>query len=265
MRRNVFTYFYVMTVLSFFCTNSLYANNCEQPEEYLKQDAQRSLKPDAAETVFITHSSIHFDPARSTKVGVNHLISFAMDKGIPLFYLHDAGNPVNPFAGYMYDHCEPDAFIYSEIGHHALDLKNVRKIYVGGGYFEMCQQNTVTDSIRSMAQNPETKQITVVQVLDAVFSVAQEKEYEDSFYEPLYSLQENRTFQYGKATVSLDEITSLMSGPEVAFEYFGRRIDKMPLPSGWGVELRYLGETLNYRTGSSGKKVVFNYIRSDDL
>ncbi len=165
----------------------------------------------------------------------------------------------------MYNYCEPDEYIHSDIGHHFLNLRSSNKIYVAGGYFEMCQQNTVTDSIQSMALNPSTKKITIMQVLDAVFSVAQEKRFDDPFYPQLYDLQQSRTLQTGKFTVSLSEMLDLMSDPNIALEYLSRRINRMPLPSGWGVSLVYKNKVLKLSSAVENKEIVFEFLSADEL
>ncbi len=238
---------------------------CLEPDHFLRAAEQKDLTVDSSVAVFITHSSSYFDPGLITKSGTQTLVDYAVIEKIPLFYLHDAGNDGNPFSGYMYEHCSPDAYIYSEIGHHSVDLKNVQKLYVAGGYFELCQQNTVTDSIRSMTKNELFKEVRVVQVLDAIFSVAQEKEFSDSFYPELYQLQQDRTFQTGKFTVSLQEITTLMADTDLVLEYFSRRVALMPLPPGWGVDLLYKDTTLNVRSGLKNKTIKFEYVLSGDL
>jgi nicotinamidase-related amidase len=239
--------------------------NCAKPDSFLKPSEHASIIVEEERVLFVTHSSTHFDPARVTSLGMNKLVSYAKREGIPYYYLHDSVSPNNPFHGYMYEHCEPDAFLDSDIGYHSVNLRNVKQLYVAGGFFEMCQQNTVTDAIRSMSQNQDNNVIKVTQVVDAIFSVAEEKEYSDPFWPKLYELQQNRTMATGKFTISLRELVDTIENSKDVLNYLARRVNKMPLPAGWSVDITFKGQSLVVREGDQEKRIEIEFIFVEDL
>jgi len=152
-------------------------DECKPPQNYANKKQQDAIDITAESIVFITHSSRLFDPLGLTKNSMNHLVSESKNNSFPVYYLHDSWNPYNPFSSYLYDDCEPDAYIQSDIGFHFLNLKNVRSIYVAGGYYEMCERNTITSAIDnwvaidSHSSTPMT--FHIYQITDAVFSIGE--------------------------------------------------------------------------------------------
>ncbi len=258
-------FLFALTCLSAYGQSS--SNNCPAPNFVFEQQ-QSKLVIANREVVFVTHSSTHFDPLSLTKNPVNQLVEKTMDS-MSIFYLHDSRSNINLFNMYLYDYCEPTAYLHSDIGFHKLDLSSVDSIMVAGGYFEMCENNTIVSSIDSWATQPNdssTKKYKVTQITDAIFAVGQDIRSSDPYYLDFRDIFYNDLRRrHHSSAIPLSTILGVIESPESKLEYLSRRLPKN-IPSNWNIFLQLQGEELRHRfVGEGSPTIIFEYVSSDEL
>lgn len=254
-------------LLLFLMTSSqfAFAFPCSLPS-FVSYEQQASLIIPTSTAVFVTHSSKHFDPLHLTKNGMNHLVKFAKQEGFSVYYLHDSGNPNNPFEGYMYDDCEPEAYIYSEIGLHRLNTENVDHVYVAGGFFELCENNTVKTAVKNWQKRPgKGHQLKVTQVVESVFAVGEKIFYQDPYHREYYNYFYNDLKKRNSSSsIPLSDIFRIISADNLVVEYIKRHLPQVPL--NWNVSIKWRDfEYSMQKTSAEETTLVFEFLSSDDL
>ena len=250
--------------LLFFATPVLHALSCPKPS-ILFPENQRQIQIASEKLTLITHSSTYFDPLRLTENSMRNLVSYSKQNADPVYYLHDEGNPNNPYYLYMYDDCEPDGYLYSEIGFYSIDISQVRDVTVAGGYYELCENNTVRETVHKWASLKGTgNDFSITQVTDAIFAVGEDVEWTDPYYRKYQDQFQSLRARHPKSSISLSTLLDLIGEPSLVVDYLKRRLPSVP--SGWNVMIEYLGKTTPIQQGEFGNSTLtFRFVETGDL
>ena len=119
----------------------------------------------------LTHCSQRFDPLRQSQPAVERVVSQMKAESLPVLYLHDRYNPMNPGWVYLYSDWNHTAYVASDVGHIEINLSQVEHVVCLGGFFEQCEQSTVTDVVRLWHRDGFCHDLRITQVVDGVFAV----------------------------------------------------------------------------------------------
>lgn len=191
-------------------------------------------------------------------------VRFAKASDWSVFYLHDAANSSNPFSQYLYDDCSPDAYLYSDIGFYSVDISKVEHVLVAGGYYELCENDTVKSTIEMWSRLTGEHHLTITQITDAVFGVGEDMRFEDPYYDEYQRHFQVLRARHPKSAIALDEILELTGSTALAVDYLQRRLPAtMP---GWNVAIEYEGQTKHLvQNPSHRSSLTFQFKRSDQL
>ncbi len=214
-----------------------------------------SLRQDTV--ALVTHSSSHFDPLRRTAVGVNRMVATMKQQRLPVLYLHDRHNPANPAWMYLYDDWKPTAYIQSDIGHFELDFRNVRHVICAGGYFTLCQNNTVADSVSNWQRDGGNQNLRITQVVDGIFDLGDGVRDNDPYRSAMRKLlYDELKSGHPDAVMSLEDLLRLIGHKEQAVDYLRRRLP--PLPAEIDVSIDFFGihSVVQEATFTAAKKSI---------
>ncbi|OGR98379.1 MAG: hypothetical protein A2V88_16085 [Elusimicrobia bacterium RBG_16_66_12] len=128
--------------------------------------------PEDRPLLFVTHGTKGYDFTLSAKPGIDLALDAFLKQGWPVLYLNDCrGDP--KYAPYMQE-IHPTATICSSSGGHAVRIRT-RNIFIAGGYFKVCAQNTAVTAARRGLQDqieravPGRPTVVLHYVLDAIY------------------------------------------------------------------------------------------------
>lgn len=156
----------------------------------------------------LTHCSQRFDPLRQTAPAVHRVVADMKSRSLPVLYLHDKYNSLNPGWCYLYDDWVPMAFISSDVGNVDFDLSNVEHAVCLGGFFEQCERSTVTDLARLWRRDRKTGDFRITQVVDATFNVLAYVNFSDPYNDRVRDFFREKQSRHPKAVVGLDQVLS---------------------------------------------------------
>ncbi|MEZ6063514.1 MAG: hypothetical protein R3C19_24460 [Planctomycetaceae bacterium] len=187
------------------------------------------LKLTSDTVAFATHSSRHFDPLRRTGPGLNRVVATMKQHGLPVLYLHDQHNSENPAWLYLYDDWQPTAFLRSDIGHFELDFTSVRHVVCVGGYFTLCQNNTVSDAVRNWQRDAANHDLRITQVVDGIFDLGDGVLDTDPFRPTMRKfLYDELKAGHPDAVMSLEDMLRIIGDKDQAVGYLRRRLPALP-------------------------------------
>lgn len=189
----------------------------------------KDLTLESSTVGFLTHSSLKFDPLRTTAPAVERAVDELKTQGHEVLYLHDRYNPGNPAWTYLYSDWSPTAYVPSDIGHIDLDLSNVRHAVCLGGFFEQCERSTVTDLIRLWRRDAPESDFRLTQVTDGVFTVLTYIRTGDWYENHIRSVHRREyTSQNRKAIITVDRVLQEIRQEEIYAEFLKRQLASLP-------------------------------------
>jgi hypothetical protein len=129
------------------------------------------------EALIVTHPSTLWDGRYSSKAGMDAAVQFAKKRALPVIYLQGdyASNT------YFFADCEPTYWVDSAGGEFSFDV-TAEHIYSVGGHWELCQETTLRDLMRSWQKNLPGKNLTLTQVMDGIYTYGEHFKSNDSYY-----------------------------------------------------------------------------------
>jgi hypothetical protein len=198
--------------------------------------------------ILITHPSAEYDFSRSAKAGIDRLISFGKVSGFSSVYLQNSSID----EVYVSD-CDPDFWVSSQAGEFNFSLA-AETVFFGGGYWELCQDSTFSDVIRSWATT-KPKLVRLVQVMDAIYVSGTSVYVWDEFYARYAALLASKPIVNfpNSPTVTLLELMSVMRDDAQRIEVISRNLPNFGyLPADFGIQLFFNGKFVReLRTGNT--------------
>ena len=181
------------------------------------------------ETVAIlTHCSQRFDPLRRTAAAVDQVVSTMKSRSLPVIYLHDKYNRLNPAWCYLYEDWNPTAYISSDVGNIDFKITGVNHVICLGGFFEQCERSTVTDLVRLWRRDNATGNFRITQVVDATFNVAAYVNFSDPYNEKVRAYFKQKRNLHEKAIVTLGEVLERIDDKTLVPVFLQRQLPSVP-------------------------------------
>lgn len=187
--------------------------------------------------VLVTHPSVAYDFSTSAKDGIDRLASFAKQTQSTSIFLQNT-NLVDVYTL----NCEPDYWISSQAGEFSFLLQS-ETVFFGGGYWELCQESTLTDVIRSWSIT-QPNEARLIQVMDSIYISGTYIYPSDEFYSRYKKVLENKASVVfpEEPTITLSELMNVMREDGQIVEMLSRNLPNFGfMPSNYEVQLFFKG------------------------
>ena len=212
----------------------------------------------------LTHCSQRFDPLRQTAPSVQRVVSTMKSQSLPVLYLHDRYNSLNPAWCYLYDDWNPTAYISSDVGNIDFKIPTVTHVVCMGGFFEQCERSTVTDLVRLWRRDNGKSNFRITQVVDATFNVAAYVNFTDVYNDKVRGYFKQKLSLHQKAVLGLDEVLARIDDKTLIPRFLQRQLP--PIPSGVNVVMDIFGEYhVSQWISMTAPTLTFAYRHSDDF
>ena len=210
--------------------------------------------------VLVTHPSSEFDASKAAKSGIDKLVAFAKGQSFTTIYLQN-----NSFSETYPDDCRPNHWVYSAAGESNFQVK-ATEVYFVGGFWELCQDSTLSDVLRSWADfEPPT--IRIIQVMDAIYVSGNEVYPWDEFYSRYKSLLDTKPKPKlpDLPTANLSELLGIMKNEAQQIDFLLRRLPNFGyLPDDYSIELyfknRFVRTLRNSKNSLSQKRLEIRFV-----
>lgn len=224
--------FSLITFLSFWHIANVFGSTCSN----ITFSSQKLISSRSDSIVLITHPSIEFDFSMSAKSGINSLLDFGTSHSLPIVYLSNSNTSD------IYSECNPSYWFKSSAGEFSFQT-DAAIVYLAGGYWELCQESTVNDIIRSW-DTFHPNQMRLIQVMNSIY-VSGNLIYEsDEFYSRYLKLLNNKPkvdFP-NSPTMTLKELIDVVENPNLQVEILKRNLPNFELlKENYKVELYFRG------------------------